>query len=141
MGNFRGPKTKKFCIVKKAIHLKFEPFISKDHGFTSIQRLLLLDFGDTLCRASKLWTTLNQPILKLEGSNFACWFIFKFKNIFVFGPWKLSANWRNPRPHLAAADANLRRHEIKKFPIMKKNMTEKKQYFIFTIACFRAILY
>ena len=75
----------------------------------------------------ELWTILNQLFLKLESSIFA-WLIFlRFKHLFDFGPRKVPANWRIPRPHIAAADADRRGHETKKFlNRKKKNKTEKK---------------
>ena len=58
--------------------------------------------------------------LTLEGWNFACDFFLPFQNFFVSCLRKLLANWRNPRPHIAAAPAYYRGHEIKMVPNCKK---------------------
>ena len=53
------------------------------------------------------------------------WIFSTISKLFCLLP-KLLANWRNPRPYVAAAPADHRRHEIKMVQNLKEMLLEQE---------------
>ena len=115
-----------FLNLKKNQHAKFEPSNFKIGWLRVVQSLDALHRVSPKSNNNNLWMLVKPWSFEIKGSNFKCIAFLTIQNFFVFGPRKLPANWRNPRPHLTAADTDLRGHEIQKFSIWKKILTEKK---------------